>query len=289
MYTRLLAERLDRKCAEMMEAHAECEQNWNETMYVQLFTWMGDRENKTPFRELARRVRYMFIARERGSLEYLEALLLGTSGLLDLYDDDRYTRTLKTHYEYLRQKYSITAMAPAEWSLGGNNPNNHPVIRLAQLAGFLATREFLFDNLLECRSVEDVHTLFRAEASEYWSTHYTPSRQSDFRRKKVGHFKANMLGINLVVPMMFSYASYMGDQTLKERALDLLEKIACEQGIRRIDEWRAKGVPMQSAFDSQALLELSTRFCEKGRCAQCPLGRRVVREVYLQERTNIPG
>lgn len=282
LFTRLLADRLRRKCNDLMAIFEEGDRNWNETMYVMLLRTMGDHRNKEPFTELARRVHYSHISRERNSLQCVEALLLGTSGLLDLYSDDTYTRELKADFEYLRKKYTITPMMPSEWTVSQNNPNNHPVIRIAQLAAFLTTREFLFENLVKCRTVDDIQTLFRAEASEYWSTHYIPMQPSGNRPKRIGHFKANILGINLAVPMIFSYGDYMNDDGMKDAALDLLEKINCEEN-HIVNGWRAGGVTMESAFDSQAVIQLNNEYCLKGMCRQCSLGRRVIKEVYHNE------
>lgn len=171
MFTRLLAERMARKCRDLKEIYDEYDQNWNETMYIMLMRTMGDSKNKEAFTELARRVRYTAISRERNSIVYVEAMMLGASGLLEMYEDDSYIRELKTTFDYLRQKYSIIPMNAGVWVISHTNPNNHPVIRIAQMATFLSTREFLFDNLVKCRTVEDIHHMFRAEASQYWSTH----------------------------------------------------------------------------------------------------------------------
>ena len=281
MFTRLLTDRLVRKCRDLRAIYEECDQNWNETMYIMLMRTMGDSKNKEAFTELARRVRYTAISRERNSLIYVESMLLGASGLLEIYDDDSYIRELKKAFEYLRHKYSILPMEAGRWVITQNNPNNHPVLRIAQMATFLSTREFLFDNLIKCRTVEDIHNMFRAEASQYWSTHYIPSRSSAELPKRIGHFKASLLGINLAVPMMFAYGDYCGDEKLKETALDLLEKINCEDN-KYINAWRAGGVIMESAFDSQAMLQLNNEFCRKGLCWQCPVGKHVIRKTIKQ-------
>lgn len=278
MFTRLLFERMERKCRDLTDIYNENDQNWNETMYVMLLRTMGDSKNKEAFTELARRVRYTAISRERNSTTYVEAMLLGTSGLLEMYDDDSYIRELKTTFDYLRQKYSIIPMEAGRWIISNTNPNNHPVLRIAQMATFLSTREFLFDNMMKCRTVEDIHRMFRAEASQYWSTHYIPSRPSYEQPKRIGHFKATLLGINLTVPMMFAYADYIGDEKLKETALDLLEKINCEDN-KFINAWRTHGVVMESAFDSQAMLQLGNEFCLKELCWQCPVCKRVLRKT----------
>jgi hypothetical protein len=279
MFTRLLIDRMNRKCGEIKQIYADSERNWGEVMYVMLLRTMGDAKNKEAFTELARKTGYINVTRERSSLQNVEAMLLGTSGLLELYGDDTYIRTLKADFEYLRNKYSITPLMPGRWAMSNTNPNNHPVIRLVQLAAFLCTQEFMFDNMIKCRTVEDVHTLFRAEASEYWTTHYIPSRISQELPKRIGHFKANLLGINLVVPMMFAYAHHIGDDSLKERALELLEKISCEDN-RIINGWRRGGLYMESAFDSQAVLQLNNEYCTKGLCWQCTIGKRVVRDAH---------
>lgn len=278
MFTRLLFDRMERKCRDLTDIYNENDQNWNETMYVMLLRTMGDSKNKEAFTELARRVRYTAVSRERNSTTYVEAMLLGASGLLEIYDDDSYIRELKTTFDYLRQKYSIVPMEAGRWVISHTNPNNHPVLRIAQMATFLSTREFLFDNMMKCRTVEDIHRMFRAEASQYWSTHYIPSRPSYELPKRIGHFKATLLGINLTVPMMFAYADYTGDEKLKETALDLLEKINCEDN-RFINAWRANGVVMESAFDSQAMLQLGNEFCLKELCWQCPVCKHILRKT----------
>ncbi len=282
MYTRLLADRMARKCRDIRNIYNEHDQNWNETMYVMLMRTMGDSKNKEAFTELARRVRYTAISRERNSIVYVEAMLLGASGLLEMYDDDSYIRDLKTTFNYLRQKYSIVPMEAGYWIISRTNPNNHPVLRIAQMAMFLSTREFLFDHMIKCRTVEDIHRMFRTEASQYWSTHYIPSHPSYEHPKRIGHFKASLLGINLTVPMMFAYADYTGEEKLKETALDLLEKINCEDN-RFINAWRAGGVIMESAFDSQAMLQLNNEFCRKELCWQCPVCRYVLRKLTAKD------
>lgn len=278
LFTRLMTDRLARKYSDIHAIYKNCEQNWNETMYVMLMRTMGDSKNKDAFTELARRISYKSILRERESIVYVEAMLLGASGLLNLYGDDPYIRELRSSFEYLRSKYSITPMNAGSWVISHNNPNNHPVIRIVQMASFLTSKDFLFNNLMRCRTVEDIQTLFRAEASQYWSTHYVPSQRSYDLPKRIGHFKANILGINLTVPMMFAYGDYMKDDELKLRSIELLEKITCESN-RIVDSWRAGGVVMESAFDSQAILQLNNEYCLKALCWQCPIGKRVIRKT----------
>ncbi len=257
---RLQAERLERKCSDLNEIHGASDKNWYETMYIMLARTLGTTSNKTAFDELARRVKYAWISRESGDPEVVEAMLLGTSGLLETCGDDKRTRRLKAHFEHLRNKYSLTAMRPGAWKINENYKGGNPVERISQLASFLAHGEFLFDNMIACRKVEDVQRLFRDSAGV---------------EKRMGSFIANILGINLVVTMQFAYGKYLGDDRLCAAALALLEKIECEpNGL--VNAWRAGGAKLESAFDSQAIIQLNNEYCLKGRCADCTIGRRAI-------------
>ena len=95
LYTRLLFERLERKMQLVASLHEEADHNWNQTFYLLYFRTLGDKTNQEAYLELARRVPYRVLLRERTAPHGIEAMLLGCSGLLDLYPDDPYTRTLR--------------------------------------------------------------------------------------------------------------------------------------------------------------------------------------------------
>ena len=40
--------------------------------------------------------------------------------------------------------------------------------------------------------------------------------------------------------------------------------------------WHDAGLTLRSAFESQALLQLATEYCAAKRCAECPVGRRIL-------------
>jgi hypothetical protein len=263
---RLQMERLERKCGELRVIHQASESNWNETMYVMLARSMGTNNNKKPFEELAHRVKYSWVSRESGDVEVVEAMLLGASGLLDTCDDTPHTRRLKTHFDHLRNKYSLTAMKPGAWKINDNYAGGQPQARIGQLASFLARGEHLFDNVVACRTVDDIQRLFRD------STSSTPDR-------RMGSFIANVLGINFVVTMQFAYGKYLGDDKLCAAALSLLEKITCENNSI-VNIWRTGGVKLESALDSQAIIQLNNEYCLANRCADCQIGRKIIERVF---------
>ena len=77
--------------------------------------------------------------------------------------------------------------------------------------------------------------------------------------------------INTIVPVLFAYGHYYGNNDYKQKALQWLEEIDAEintvtKGFLHLD------VSCKSAFDSQALLELKTNYCDKKKCLDCGIG-----------------
>ena len=271
--TALIFDRLQRKMRTVETLHGEADGNWNQTFYLLYFRTLGDRQNQEAFLRLARKVPYKIVLRERLAPHAVEAMLFGASGLLDNYRDDAYTRSLKKDFEYFSHKYEIEPMTGAEWNLRDIRPANHPLLRIAQLAAFLASNDFLIDRLVECRTEEDVHRLFSAEASDYWYTHYIPASATHELPKRIGRMKSDLLGINLVALIQYAYGAYNGSEQLRERAFALLEAIPAEEN-RFMRRWRFYDLHPANAFESQALLQLATEYCAVRRCAECPVGRR---------------
>lgn len=280
-------DRLMRKYRKIKEIYLTSGENWNQTFYAMLFRAMDVTGNRAAYERLARIVDYSIILREQQSLLSIEALLIGTSGLLANYKDDEYILSLKNEYFYLAKKYELLQMRATEWRIAGVRPYNHPVLRLAQIASFLAQKDFVMNALLDCRTPSDVERLFGVEASAYWASHFIPAELSAEVPKRIGREKSALLGINLVAPLQYAYGSYVESDMLRERAISLLEAIPAEnnQYLRR---WYAYGIKAHNAFESQALLQLSTEYCREERCGECPLGAKLV-EKALKQRAGVSG
>ena len=140
------------------------------------------------------------------------------------------------------------------------------------------------DRILECRTGDDVNRLFGVETLPYWLTHYTPASTSRTGAKRIGRTKSDLLAINLIAQMQFAYGSYIASESLRERALSLLENIAAEKNSI-IAQWNSYGPLARSAFDSQALLQLSFEYCKHHRCEECIVGRRILRQAAKKTQT----
>lgn len=280
--TALIFDRLKRKMEMVDRLRIEADDNWNQTFYLLYFRTLGDRQNQQAYLELARRVPYKAVLRERLAPLAVEAMFFGASGLLELYGDDEHTLKLRDRFAHLSVKYGIRPMNASEWVLTEIRPANHPVLRLAQAAEFFTRDEFVMGRAMGCRNEEMIRELFCIEASPYWRTHHIPGAAGDESPKRIGAFKANIIGINLVAVLQFAYAAYTDNEALRDNALSLLERLHAEDN-RYTRIWKGHGVRIRSAFDSQALLQLSTEYCDRGRCEACPVGRRILRRAAEAE------
>ncbi len=280
----LSIERLSRKADDIMRFYTERDCDWMETLHLLLFRYIGGDRNKEAFTQLATVVSYSACMKEREAPENVEAMLFGASGLLDGRMIDEKIAHLNTLYDYLRVKHNIhNTLYASDWERHRVRPSGHPLIRLSQITNLLCSTPNLLDEILSCRTAADVHKLLMVSCSDYWvrSCRIDNANQEGVR---IGKTAAELTGINVIVPFMFVYARTVGESRLCDRALDLFETLAPESN-RYTRLWTGAGVPIVNASDSQALLQLSTCYCNNGRCEECPLRKMVVSMAnYRQQR-----
>ncbi len=281
IYNYLEYERLQRKHDDMIALYKECGENWNEVFFVSLLTRLSGAKNKASFKKLAQRVKLNTIHREKWSIMNVEAILLGASGILELYPKDSYIMKLIKESEYFMRKHNIEPMHHSEWVLQDTRPVNHPAIRLAQVATLFCNNERLFDRAMACRNLADVEAIFSVEASEYWTKHYTPGKISTvdkYRAKRIGRTKCNILGINIIVSMQYAYGLYLRDENITNRAEELLAGLQAENN-KLLKPWRTFNVRPRNAFDTQALIQLYTEYCMLKGCRNCIVAHKTIKNL----------
>jgi hypothetical protein len=154
-------------------------------------------------------------------------------------------------------------------------PANFPTIRISQLASMLCVPEGKFTKIMEATDINFLKSVFNVSASEYWSTHYVFGKKCRKTTRKSGSQATDILLINAVIPLIFVYGMKRGGIDACEKALGLLEEIACEDNII-IDEWKSSGLDVESAFYSQALIQLRNEYCKKRRCLECRIGSKLI-------------
>ena len=82
--------------------------------------------------------------------------------------------------------------------------------------------------------------------------------------------------INTIVPFLFLYGKRKDDAVFKDRALQLLEEISAEKN-KTINQWKSLGMSPQSAYDTQALLQLKNEYCTPQKCLNCGIGGNILK------------
>ena len=279
-FNRLMIERLENKTDEITQRLEQNQQNWNETFYQMLARMFGFKVNAVPFELLAKAIPMNILAKHKNNLFQLEALLFGASGLLneELFGDD-YFMELQKEFGFLYKKYNLKPVQSHLWKFMRLRPGNFPTIRISQLAALIHRSQGLFSKILETENAEDLKTLFRVKASEYWNSHYRFNKTSPRRQTKdLGENSIDTIIINVIVPFLFVYGEKQNQHHLKNRALEFLEELPPENNSI-IEKWKNLGVSARSAFETQALLQLKNIHCSKKKCLNCPIGNKLVKNL----------
>jgi hypothetical protein len=278
---RLLAERISGKTQKIKTFLEQNNYHWEETCWWLIARNFGMKINANAFETMARSIPLKLISRQKNSLFILEALLLGQAGLLNREFRDEYAIQLKKAYQQFHQVKCALNYGSKETPVFLRlRPGNFPTLRLAQLAVLLHCSDHLFSKIKERSSLRDVKNLFIVTASEYWDTHYLFDTASKFKKKTTGAGLVESIIINTVAPLLFYYGLYHGDAECKDKAINLLEETAAEVNTV-ISGFRQLGIIAQNAFESQALIELKSRYCDQKRCLDCAVGHQLLRRSGL--------
>ena len=71
--------------------------------------------------------------------------------------------------------------------------------------------------------------------------------------------------------MLFAYGRHQSRELLCDKAFDLLEQLKAEDNYI-VRMWKQVGLPVKTAGDSQALIQLKTKYCNKKDCLRCRFG-----------------
>ncbi len=276
----LLVERMQMKSEAVMKIFRATGNDWDETFYRMLSRYFGFRVNTEPFEMLATALPFRIIRKHADNLLQIEALLFGSAGMLDegLFKNalsDRYYLDLIREYKVLSAKYSLRPIHGWLWKFCRLRPVNFPTVRLSQLAALLSTAGGLFSRTLAAADAAQLKELFMVSASSYWDDHYVFGKSSRRTKKHTGVQASDILLINAVIPVIFVYGTSHDDLNLCDRALDFLDLIDPEKNSV-IREWESAGVVPESAFHTQALLQLTEKYCRKRRCLDCRIGSGII-------------
>ncbi|HNW56600.1 MAG TPA: DUF2851 family protein [Bacteroidales bacterium] len=276
----LVIERLQNKSEMVTRIFSETGNDWEELFYRLLSRYFGFRVNTEPFEMLATAIPFRIIRKHADNIFQIEALLFGTAGMLEegLFKEainDKYYLDLIKEYRILSTKYSLQPLHGWIWKFSRLRPVNFPTVRISQLAALLSVSGGLFSKVLEATDISQLKKAFSINASNYWDNHFVFGKESRRVTKSTGSQATDILLINAVIPVLFIYGKMRDRQDICERALAFLENIDAEENVI-INDWKTAGIDAESAFYSQALIQLRNEYCKKRRCLDCRIGNKLI-------------
>lgn len=277
----LQTERLEQKTKAIRERVRQSNDSWENGYFMTLARNFGFGVNGDAFELWAKSIPLMVVAHHRDDLFQIEAIFMGQAGLLDLdmipqhYQQDAlkegYFTKLRNEYLYLQHKFKLTPMNGSVWKFLRLRPQNFPHIRISQLATLYYEQRAGLSQLIACESIEQLKDCLATSVTPYWETHYTFGSTSCHTEKHLSPPSLNLLMINTAIPMLFAYGRYHMKEMLCDRAFDFLEQLKPENNyITRM--WKACGLEVMNAGDSQALIQLKKEYCDKKDCLRCRFG-----------------
>ncbi len=271
---RLYFERLERKSKAINDILKQSKNNWEAVLFKLLAKNFGLKVNGDAFFSIANSFDFSIVRKQQSRLSSLEALFFGQANVLNQDMQEPYYLELQREYEFLRQKFGLTNNGVVPLQFFRLRPVNFPTIRLSQLANLYHLHQNVFSKIIEAKTKEEIYDVFSVGTSEFWENHYTFNKQSKTSKKRMAKTFVDLLIINTIVPLKFSYAKCQG-QSAEDDVVGLMQQMTSEKnGI--VDAFNVLKPISNTALQSQALIQLKTEYCDKNKCLQCAIGSEIL-------------
>ena len=302
-------ERFRQKTAQFTERRMT--ESWNQIFYEALLISLGYSKNRVPFANLAKRLpvdtQWQFIWNDSFDLAQskCEAFLFGAAGLLvsNPKSDDaildpetnEYKQSLARLWDEFPEKKRILPLKAHEWQFFRLRPQNYPTRRIAAAAkiivnfmedGFIET---IHKTILACENdpakcPKEIEALFTVKAGKFWSRHFSFDLSALGRQKAdakagllLGAERTRDISVNIVLPIMNSYALEIGDKRLsiliqeiyRTYPLSSDNEITRAMMMRIFSSVQIGKKLIISSSQQQALIHIQRHLCAAPECRNC--------------------
>lgn len=273
---RVFFERLEKKSQLIENLLLQTNYDWEAVLFCMLAKNFGLNTNGENFLKIAQSIPFSVIRKESFEIENIEALFFGYSGLLNSDLEHKYPQNLLSRFNYLVQKHQLVVPIIPPLTFFKLRPENFPTIRLAQLAMLYNKQQNLFSKIMDCNSIDEIYKLLDADVSIYWQNHYHFEKGNTTKKRKITKSFIDLIIINTIVPLQFSFAKYNGKDN-DEIVLHLLRELKPEAN-NIIDKFQNIGIKSTDAFMTQSLIQLKTEYCNKHKCLSCSIGLELLKK-----------
>ena len=273
---RLYIERLEVKNQLILKLLAVSNNDWEEACFKLMAKAFGLNVNGEAFLQMTSAADFSVFQKCFQNPLQLEALCYGLCGMIPSEPEDRYTENLQREFKFLKQKFQLKVPATSQVKYFRLRPDNFPSIRLSQLCHLYTKTPKLFSKLIQSKTQDDIYNLLDTSASTYWDTHYTFGKESRKRIKKLTTAFKDLVIINTILPLKFAYGKYKDQLDIEDQILPIISGLKSEKNsiVKGFDQLKKN--LSTSALESQALIQLKTKYCDLNRCLKCQVGLELI-------------
>ena len=262
-------ERLEGKYKAIETQLIESKQDWEAVLFWQLAKNFGLKVNGDAFLSISKSIDFSVVRKSQHEVHLLEALFFGQAGLLDTEAQDQYISELKSTYEFLKNKFSLSRAGVVPVQFFRLRPPNFPTIRLAQLAALYSRSSNLFSRIIEAQTSDQLYAIFEGSTSKFWDTHYTFEKTSKSTPKTLTKAFMNLLIINTIVPIKFAFNKF-NRHSNQEDVVGIMRKFLWSTIVLSINFTRLR--VWKDSVRVSSVIQLKQNYCSKNKCLQCAIG-----------------
>ena len=248
----LLAERMKERAQKVQDRVNRLSGDWEQATFVTLCRNFGFGLNGDTFERWAMMIPLQGIGKHRDNLFQIEAFFLGMAGLIDdaaQMKGQEIAERWKREFGFLSHKFQLSEpMQASDWKFLRTRPKNFPHVRILQIAELYHSGKAQMSALTEAKDVKEMHRILGIGGTSAKSR--------------------NLLIINTIVPLLYAYGTHRSDEKLIQKAITLLEELPAEDNYI-LRQWKACGLGVETAADSQALIQLKREYCDRKDCLRC--------------------
>ncbi len=274
--TRQLIARFEQKTVVIEQQLHAYKGDWERTFYYFLARNFGFKVNATPFELMAASLDLRILNKYSDHPLQMEALIFGQAGFLNQNFAESYPSILKKEYLFLKHKHHLSSIDISLWKFLRMRPQSFPTIRLAQFAALMEKHGSLFSKILQVETIAGFYVLFSGlPVNSYWQHHYHFNKEAMQVNTQIGKLSIENMVINTICLFLYVYGKYTDQQKYIDRAFDFLHELPPEKNSI-VDQYKVAGIHLESAFLSQAVLELNKSYCIKKKCLNCSIGIKIL-------------
>jgi hypothetical protein len=274
---RMMFERLYDKTERCKSDLSLMQWDWEAMLFRQFAYYLAAPVNSDAMHKLFQLIPFQVISKLQADSIALSALMFGVAGMLQEETGDDYYLHLQKEFAFLKNKFKLECMDFFEWKFLRLRPSYFPGLRIAQWIALFTSHPRIFSEILESKELKQIHALLEVYPQPYWNDHYLFNKKTKNPVHAVpGRQTREILIINAICPVIFSYGSIYQSEHYRNAAISYLQSLKPETN-KITQMWKNYKFVFDHAGHSQGGIQLYHAFCTRKKCTSCSIGNEILK------------